>query len=379
MSYSIKVFLHNYKDNAGLQKITIRITCNRKHYYTETPFKVKAEQFVDGIIKKHPQAAGINSLLRKQITDIEKKIIDAMQNEILNEKRIIEIVKGKEPGVKTSIDDYKDKLIEQVTGKVSDNRIRHIRSVVNKFTRWNPKLTFNDININVLNDFEAHIRKSGSSGEPRRTLDGNTVFGNMKLLKAFLIKANIAGLIKEEQYKAYKVPSYKQKLPVYLTEAEIDDIHTAVKSIKIPGMKTVGYYFLLSCFAGYRISDLMQFDYDKAVHGNNLTLRAKKNGQIVSIDIYFKLEMILEYIKDHKLNISEQHFRKYVKHIVFLCNIKKDVTPHTGRHSFAMMLMNKGFTIDEVAELLGDSELIAKVYARITNEHLNKKVKERLN
>jgi site-specific recombinase XerD len=123
----------------------------------------------------------------------------------------------------------------------------------------------------------------------------------------------------------------------------------------------------------------MQFDYDKAVHGNNLTLRAKKNGQIVSIDIYFKLEMILEYIKDHKLNISEQHFRKYVKHIVFLCNIKKDVTPHTGRHSFAMMLMNKGFTIDEVAELLGDSELIAKVYARITNEHLNKKVKERLN
>jgi integrase len=146
----------------------------------------------------------------------------------------------------------------------------------------------------------------------------------------------------------------------------------------------VGYYFLLSCLAGYRIGDLMRFDYNKSVHangmhGNNLVLRAKKNGEVVSIDIYFKLEMVLEQIKDHKLQISETHFRKYLKGIISLCGIKKDVTPHSGRHSFAMMLMNKGFTIDEVAELLGDSELIAKVYARITNEQLNKKVKERLN
>jgi len=369
MSYSIKPIISSYKNNAGLQKVAIRVIYNRKKYYAETDIKVLQDQFKDGVIKKHVQALVMNGILRQRISDIETRLLAAIQNKKLTDKLIVEIIKGK-VSESVSVESFKKRLVEQLKGRVSDNRIRHLKSVLHKFTSWQ-KLTFNSISVDLLNDFEAHIRKSG--------IQGNTIFANMKMLKSFLIKAKDAGLVKEEQYKAYKVPSYSQNIPVYLNEKEIDSIYELVKVIQKPGIKTVGYYFLLSCYAGYRISDLMRFDYSKMIHGNSLALRAKKNGEVVSIAVYLKLERILEYVKDNKLKISEQHFRNYLNEIVLLAGINKKVTPHTGRHSFAMLLMSKGFTIDEVAELLGDSELIAKVYARITNEHLNKKVMERLN
>src|SRR6478735_8085563 len=106
MTYSIKPVINAYANSAGLQKVAIRVIYNRKIYYAETEIKVKAEQFADGVIKKHLHALVMNGIIRQRITDIETRLLAAIQNKTLNDKLLIEIIKGKVQDV-TSIEDFK--------------------------------------------------------------------------------------------------------------------------------------------------------------------------------------------------------------------------------------------------------------------------------
>jgi len=105
-------------------------------------------------------------------------------------------------------------------------------------------------------------------------------------------------------------------------------------------------------------------------------LQAKKNKKIVSIPIHTRLKNVLEFVKDNPFSLSEEKTREFAKEISKLAGIKKHVKFHTSRHSFAMLLMKKGFSIDETSHLLGDTVAVARIYARIHNESLNKKVLE---
>ena len=44
-----------------------------------------------------------------------------------------------------------------------------------------------------------------------------------------------------------------------------------------------------------------------------------------------------------------------------------------------MLLMNSGFSQEEVAETLGDTVEVARIYARISSERLNDKIMSKLN
>lgn len=265
---------------------------------------------------------------------------------------------------KNYLKDYFDTLQESHKGKLSPATLKQYKVVAAKI---DPEATFSDVSVKWLEAFERSIAG----------LDTNTINSNMKRLRAMLSKAVKDGHLLRDQLEGYSVPPYDQKLPEYLTEKEIKDLTKIVKKEKIRGRRLAGYYFLLSCYTGWRISDAKRFDV-KMIHGNSLVLRAKKNGQIVSVPIIPRLRQVLNFVIKNPFDISEQRVRDYVKELCLQAGIVKPVKFHTGRHSFAMLLMSNGFTIDEAAELLGDSVLIAKIYARIHNESLDRKFRERL-
>ena len=242
---------------------------------------------------------------------------------------------------------------------------------------YDPKIKFSRISAEWLNGLEKSLRETKYSDGT--TMSGNTIQNNMKIIKSILNKAWEQGIIKKEQFERYKRPKYTQPIPVYLTEDEIKLIEKNVATLGTGGKKTSGYYFLLSCYTGYRISDARQFHFDTHVQDGKIILRAKKNNQIVSIPIHSRLMTILEFVRETPFDISEQKARDYVKAICKDVGIKKDVKYHTSRHSFAMLLMAKGFSIDEVASLLGDTPEVARIYARVSNIQLGDKIMDRFN
>lgn len=347
--FSVIRILHHYKDLQGRQRIQIKITYNRARVYLKTDFRIIAGT-------EHKK---IDAIVRKQMASAEDKMLDAIRDGLTTAKFKKLFTEDKE-----TVFQYFEQLIKSLAGKLSIGTLKQYKVIQGKI---DPDLTFSDIDVKWMEAFERKL-----SG-----LDINTINTNMKRLKAMLSRAAKDGKLLPGSIDNYSPPGYVQKLPEYLSEKEISDLTKVVRIQTVKGKQVAGWYFLLSCYTGWRISDVKRFD-KKMIHGKSLVLRAKKNGQVVSMPIIERLQEVLNFVKENPFDISEQRARDHVKDLCSNAGITKPVKFHSSRHSFAMLLSKNGFTRDEAAELLGDSELITKIYFRVHNPSLDKKIRERL-
>lgn len=70
--------------------------------------------------------------------------------------------------------------------------------------------------------------------------------------------------------------------------------------------------------------------------------------------------------------LSNQKINAYLKEIADLCGIKKNLTFHLARHTFATTVtLANGVPIETVSKMLGHKNLkTTQIYARITNEKI---------
>jgi integrase/recombinase XerD len=137
---------------------------------------------------------------------------------------------------------------------------------------------------------------------------------------------------------------------------------------------------------GIRVSDLIQLDIDDIDLDNGIVLLKKRNNRSISIP-----EEILTYIKKYVAysrpfmidvnneqalfvnfrgnRITRQGFWKIIKQYTEQSNIRKRITPHTLRHSFAAHLINNGIEIKELQNKLGHSDIsTTQFYATLSNK-----------
>ena len=71
--------------------------------------------------------------------------------------------------------------------------------------------------------------------------------------------------------------------------------------------------------------------------------------------------------------ISNQKLNAYLKEIADVCGIKKNLTFHLARHTFATTTtLAKGVPIETVSKMLGHTNIeTTQIYARITNNKIS--------
>ena len=183
-----------------------------------------------------------------------------------------------------------------------------------------------------------------------------------------------------------------KKLPSVLT---IDDINN-ILDIKIKNNFDIRNKAMLEIIyaTGLRVSELVNLKiYDIDI--NEALVRTMGKGskeRIIPIGEY-AIEAIKNYLKvrgsflkkeindylflnNHGKKMTRQGFFKILKKIAKEKNIKKEISPHTLRHSFATHMINNGADLKTIQELLGHSDIsTTQIYTHISTEKLKETFK----
>ncbi len=223
-----------------------------------------------------------------------------------------------------------------------------------------------------ITDFELYLRTACKCGY-------NTTAKFMQFFKRIIIIARNNGILVGDPFASYKIRLEKVDRG-YLTEDEIKII--LKKKMVSERLEHVRDLFVFSCFCGLAYSDvanLRQENIQKSFDGNLwiITKRVKTNTD-VNVPLLDIPKMILKKYKgklpDGKILpvISNQKLNAYLKEIADICGIKKNLTFHLARHTFATTTtLSKGVPIETVSKMLGHTNIeTTQIYARITNSKI---------
>lgn len=156
--------------------------------------------------------------------------------------------------------------------------------------------------------------------------------------------------------------------------------------IKWPRIAMVRDMFVFCCYTGLAYIDVKKLNPDNLVMNidGELWIEAKrtKTNAKFSIPLLPTALAILEKYKEHPKVIdgecvlpvlSNQKANAYLKEIGDLCGIKKNLTTHLARHTFATTVtLSNGVPIETVGKMLGHKDLrTTQHYAQIINKKVS--------
>ncbi|MEX0920590.1 MAG: site-specific tyrosine recombinase/integron integrase [Candidatus Pacearchaeota archaeon] len=195
------------------------------------------------------------------------------------------------------------------------------------------------------------------------------------------IRYAFSNVLKKDPTLGIKRPRKEKRIPSVLTRAEVKTLLNSIDNKKSKLMISMIY----AC--GFRVSELVSLkinDLDiKEKTGRVVQAKGKKD-RLFNIPSNLK-KALVKHIEEQKQKeqeylfsglrgrMTERNIQKILKKYVGKVGIKKDVHPHTLRHSFATHLLEKGVDIRKIQELLGHADLsTTQIYTHISSEELKK-------
>lgn len=248
-------------------------------------------------------------------------------------------------------------------------------------------LKLENVTLEQLHTFAASLHEYGIT--PRSQA---RVLSGVRSFFRFLV---LDGVVESDPTELLEWPSLPEHLPVVLTLEEIDRIEDSIDLSKAEGARNRAIIeVLFSC--GLRVSELVNMKLsDLYLEDRVLLVRGKGNKErlvpvsnkaISDLKRWF-FDRNLMKIKPGEddyvfLNRRGAHLTRtmiliMVKRQAEEAGIKKTISPHTFRHSFATALLQGGADLRSIQAMLGHEKIdTTLVYTHISNEQLRKAILE---
>jgi len=211
-------------------------------------------------------------------------------------------------------------------------------------------------------------------------------------IRAFFKFLLIEGEIKENPSTLIESPKLGLKLPGILSVDEINKIISQI-DLSIQGgsrnkaiIETLyGCGLRVSELIGLRLTDIHEKEGFIIVTGKGSKQRLVPIGRtaLKEINLYKKDRVLLPVIHDENILFLNRRGRKLTRAMIFhiikdltaKAGIKKNIHPHTFRHSFATHLIQAGADLRAVQEMLGhESILTTEIYTHIDRTFLKDQI-----
>lgn len=191
-------------------------------------------------------------------------------------------------------------------------------------------------------------------------------------------------------------PKKPKRLPDVLSVDEIDAIESVIDLSQSEGQRNKAIIeTLFSC--GLRVSELVNLKISNMYlddefikvegKGSKQRLVPISEQAIHEIQLYFLDRNLIDIAPEYQDYVFVSHRRKkpltrvmvfiMIKNLVEKAGIKKTVSPHTFRHSFATSLLEGGANLRAIQAMLGhESIATTQIYTHIDTSHLREEILE---
>lgn len=354
MNYSGKLHIKvkiksDYIRTDGTCAVYLQIFLNKEKKIIPLDFSVAPIHFENQRVKAtHPFANDFNLIIEKALADINKIEINyRLSNVPLTiEKLVLEYTN---PSSRMDFCTFWQAEMENQKHKLKPGTYRQQMSVLGKLKKYKPVVYFYEIDNDFIAKIEKHLKvKLGNSD--------NTVASFIKSFKKYLHIANKRGIITPVLHDDIKRASFTTSRE-FLLPAEIVKLYNYYSADFVNAThKAILSRFLFSCFTGLRISDIQKLTTDNFA-GDLLFFTSEKTGKIQKMKLN---NSALKFIDPEAVfygNFSNEYINRELKFIAKACAIKKTISFHVARHTFATNYLLSGGNVVNLQKLLGHSKI----------------------
>lgn len=344
--------------------IALRVTIDRKPRYHRIGYDIEPKQFSKGRVKAGAgNSQYLNKLISRHLTAADGIIIRfASEGKDISHKSFKVAYDAFKNGEKPeSFFQYAWDIWRKEGKRLAPSTTKYRKSILKTFAKWNSNLLFSDITYRVLENYREYLM---TEKEPQ--LLEVSANNHLKAIRHYICEAIKDEKLSKNPFDHIKMRETESRR-TFLDEEEI----TSIMEVDLPPyLDRVRWLYLFQACTGLRYSDLMALQWKHIIYSSKIidlsAWKTKKHSTVPLItyaqDILKRQERKSDYVFK---TISNQKYNEYLHEIEALISLKKSLTTHTARHTFATMAITNGIPLEVVASILGVSLRTVRNYAKI--------------
>lgn len=367
MSFTLKAVLAFYKKMDATREVCLRVTIDRKSKPIGLGFHILEEHWDatrQEVKVSHPNYLEFN----REISRAKEKAHRIASDYRISEKllRLPDFVdQFTDSSSRRDFIQFARRELKIRAHLVEPATVEQNKYAIDKLEQFQSKISFNELSVEMVQRYVAWEKKKGNVT--------NTINKTLTTWKLYLNAAERKGIRFENPFKNYRM----EKAHVYKTALTVDEFMRMVKlflETDHVGRKKTLRCFLFSCVTSLRISDIHRLTWDQ-LHGDTIVLKphkTRRTNKILSIPLLKNTTFLLPPKRDNEKRVfemySEQYMNRCLKDIADDLDIKKTITYHISRHSFATIFLELGGSVEVLQQILDHSEIkTTMVYTHITD------------
>ncbi len=269
------------------------------------------------------------------------------------------------------------------TKRLSANTLQSYRRDIEQYFTYIKKCSiedYKDISPSAILSYMLHLQNEG-----RAVATVSRSLASIRAFYQFMFKQKICACDPTGELHSLKS---ERKLPQVLSSQEVNTLLEQPAGVDFKGMRDKAMLEVLYA-TGIRVSELISLDID-SINTDVGYIVCKSNNKERIIPLYTEAVNALKkyihtarptmvkggddkalFINSNGGRLTRQGFWKIIKAYTSQAGIKKDITPHTLRHSFAVHLLENGADLKSIQEMLGHSDISStQIYASVVNNKI---------
>ena len=388
-SFSILFFIRESKARkSGKAPIELMITVNGERCPLSTGKQVpidkwdKTKQQVKG---KDEEAQSLNNYLKAikaKLYQKEAELLDRgfiITAELLRDAYFNKVESLKEKSLFEVFEEHnkeQEKLVGNGVSKatywISVYTVRLLKEFVQqKYKRED--LYLRELNLNFIQSFHTFLRIDKGMAQ-------NSSTKHLKLLKKIVNLAVANSYMTTNPFITYKI----EREPVEIDFLDEEELRKIINfDTPLPRLERAKDMFLFGCFTGLSYNDIKTLTpehFEKDSTGRIwIKKRRVKTGVLSRIPLLPIAKLILDKYKGGEKLLPIQDpadINKYLKDIAILCDIKKRITFHTSRHTFASTVtLANNISLEVVSKMLGHTNTrMTNHYAKLIDKCIGEQI-----